>query len=611
MIKVAVFLLGLLFLAGSLFSAEQIKEDIKTLEKRAAVNSVINDKITYARRLISDHQYEAAMVYLETLYEQEPDNSVIINLLRQSYDRLQLYPKTELLLQRQLDRFPSNFSLMVSLADIYAKQGRFEEADSAYKNAKDVIDGNNTVKFQILTQSMLGNSLYDETELNIKAWRTEFADSTILALEMGMIFESQKKYKEAVAEYYPLFNDTTRTGNEAEKKVVSLLKFIDSEKIVENWLLAQPDVYHNPGAVRILSNHYLSSAQMDRALEFTLIADSIEQKNGSEMIQFMTACNKRMMYEYSLKMEKMLGTKVSDPEIINRARFLTCEALVMTGQYRSALTEYDSLFATTQSSRYKADALYQSGLIWQEYLNNPDTALLYFDSVTALPQAGFTSLFAQTAIPLCHLQKGDIQTAKSLYEQLKSQRGMTEDLKEEVDYQLAMINLFDKKIDSSRTMFSKLMIDYPKGFYVNDALEMMKVIDEGSEAQDVLYNYSNYLLFDYQHQEDSAFAKLELIADNQSKVLADFALYKMILRTFDKNDTTGTVGYIDRLNEDFPESYYLPYALKQKADILYSNKSDRDEAVIMYQELLERYPNYPFVSEIRELLRNQAENAKA
>ncbi|KAA3633213.1 MAG: hypothetical protein DWP97_09685 [Calditrichaeota bacterium] len=611
MTKVAVFLLSLFFLTGSLFSAEQIKEDLKSLEKRAAVKSVINDKITYARRLISDRQYEAAMVYLETLYEQEPNNTVVINLLRQSYDRLQLYPKTELLIQRELEKFPTNFSLMVSLADIYAKQGRFDEAAAAYNNAKDVIDGRNTVKFQVLTQSMLGNNLYDETESNIKYWRTEFADSTILALEMGMILESQKKYKEAVAEYYPLFTDTTRTGNNAEKKVVSLLKFIDSEKIVENWLLDQPDVYHNPRTVEILSNHYLSSSQMDRAFEFTLIADSIEQKNGTEMIQFMTACNKRKMYEYSLKMEEMLGTKVSDPEVLNRARFLTCEALVMTGQYRRALTEYDSLYATTQSNRYKADALYQTGLIWQDHLNSPDTALLYFDSVSTLPQSGFTSLFAQTVIPLCHLQKGDIPTAKSLYEQLKSKRGMTEDLKEEVDYQLAMINLFEKKVDTARNLLSKLMIDYPKGFYVNDALELMKVIDEGSEAPQVLYNYSNYLLFDYQHQGDSAFAKLELIANDQSKVLADFALYKMVLRTFDNNDTTGTVIYIDRLNEDFPESYYLPYALKQKADILFGNKSDRDEAVIIYQELLEKYPNYPFVSEIRELLRNQAENAKA
>jgi len=72
-------------------------------------------------------------------------------------------------------------------------------------------------------------------------------------------------------------------------------------------------------------------------------------------------------------------------------------------------------------------------------------------------------------------------------------------------------------------------------------------------------------------------------------------------------DTAAVLTQIDHLEREYPDSYSLPYGLKTKADILLQNEESIEEAKGIYRRLLEEYPNYPFISGVRKLLRELEE----
>ena len=105
------------------------------------------------------------------------------------------------------------------------------------------------------------------------------------------------------------------------------------------------------------------------------------------------------------------------------------------------------------------------------------------------------------------------------------------------------------------------------------------------------------------HESTSARQAYGELADAADQKLADVALYRLAKLELAQSDTTAAVRALDALTEKFSESFYRPYGLKLKADLIVERPSERDKARLIYRELLEKYPNSPFVSDARNRLR--------
>jgi len=146
-------------------------------------------------------------------------------------------------------------------------------------------------------------------------------------------------------------------------------------------------------------------------------------------------------------------------------------------------------------------------------------------------------------------------------------------------------------------------VDYPRGFYVNNALQLILVIDEAGENQEILENFSQALWFLDRQMPDSTRLRFNEIANTPGGALADIALYRLAGLDLEGADTLSALGYIERLITEFPESYYLPFGMKIKADIYVLDENKTEEAKNLYRHLLENYGTYPFISKIRDKLR--------
>jgi uncharacterized protein Smg (DUF494 family) len=100
---------------------------------------------------------------------------------------------------------------------------------------------------------------------------------------------------------------------------------------------------------------------------------------------------------------------------------------------------------------------------------------------------------------------------------------------------------------------------------------------------------------------------IDLAADD-SAALTDIAYLKLAGIEFDRGDTASALNWIADLLNAQPESYFVPYALRMKADVLALDIRTREEAVNLYRGLLQHYPNYPFMTEIRRKLKQMEES---
>lgn len=561
----------------------------------------INQQIIFGRELLRQGNFSGAAAYIETIYEKHPDNPLVINLLKQCYDKLGQYTKSMTLLERYLVLQPRNLTYHMSLAETLAKLGMTDSAKAVYMKVADIIGGKNHLRYQTMLQSMMNNNMGDYALSLIDDWRVKYDDSLLFAAQKGAILLSRKEYQAGLDELYPLLKDTAVAGRGAESKFAEVLDFVDSRKIGEDYLLSQPDLYQNSRALNVLSDHYLKTDQADKAFELTLSLDTLDQFSGDRLYQFMQTCSDRKLYPVVIKMGDYILNNNEKALRYPLVFFDYGEALTKTGQYDKALTIYDSAYVLYNNRRDRADALYNIGMVYFDHLHDYRKSYIYFDSVINRYPNGRSFYNSLINAPRSLLRQGQLKPAVTKLKQA-SDRRLHKDYQEQVDYYLALIQFYEKKYDSSKTAFRKLLVDYPNGFYVNDALKLIMLIDDAGENKVILYDYSNALLFEEKQQPDSAVFYLNRVADLGRPGLSDLALYRMMSTYLTLNDTTEVLSTIDKFEADFPESYYRPFCIKTKADI-YLSQAQVTPASELYKKLLLEYPNYPFISEVRDILR--------
>lgn len=596
-------LIATICILSVLAMAVPAQETTQTFQLRDGGSPETNQRITVARHLMRQNNFEAAAATLELVYETEPNNPVALNLLKTCYLQLKQYGKAETLVRRTIETQPQNITLRVELAEMLANQGKKDEAKSAFEDAAKLITDKDRNKYLLLLHSLIRNGFEDEALSMISSVRKDLGDSLLFVLEKGQVLENRKKYKEAVREYLPvLAQDTSQEALEAERRFVLLLDFPESSPEVEKILRTQAEENDSKQAIRLLADFYIKSNRFDQAFEFAIKRDSLEGTQGSSLQYLMRQCFDRELYAEAARLGEYITNRYPNgPGFIN-ASMLYARSLAQLGKTEQAKEMYDSIVAQSPREPDKAQALYELGVMYFDVAGDYQSALVYFDSVVNQYRYGMGYIQAMRSRPFCYLRLGDASSARQAFSYLRD-NPINEEIAEETQYHLGLIDFFENRYDSADVAFRKLTIDHPTGFYVNDALQLIMVLTEAKESPELLGDYAQALWHLERRQLDSSRIWLDRIANADDKALADVALYRLTIVNLQMNDSTAAMESIDRLDSGFAESYYRPYGLKLKADMLSSNRESVSQAKAIYKQLLEQFPNYPFASEVRKKLR--------
>jgi tetratricopeptide (TPR) repeat protein len=566
-----------------------------------------NDKVQTARRLMSAQRFQDAANILESVYESDPANDLVLNLLRTCYDQSKQYEKAELLARRVLEKQPGNFGQRMYLAELLVRMNRVSEALVEFDQAQASFNQSGPIEAAGYLRTLIGSLIRCELDsvalVRIEQARAKLGDPTLFAAERGSIYEKRQQYGEAVKEYLPsLMQDSTVDALLTEKRLTALLDFGGSSTQVEQMLKKVADSTSSIRVMTLLSDHFLKAGKFDEAFAYCLRQDSLEGLSGLPLVTFAKSCQERHCWSQVIRMTDIIIKQHPEAAFVADALLQKARALAELGQPEAAADVYNQLAGQTDNYQLRGEAVYGLGVLYSEYLHDYDKALIYYDSVIAYYPRGQRLIMSRKMVPLCNLHLGRLIEARELLGELSRGR-LPEDLQEETAYMTGLVEFFDKKFDTAEVIFRKLMVDFPQGFFVNDALGLVFSISQAKDAGSALDEYSQARYALYRGQTDSSRTYLLALAGGQPPILGDLALYELTHLELRRADSTAALGFIDRLDKEQPDSYYRPLGLKLKADILAQSGRDLKQAVELYRVLLENYSEYPFAREVRDRLR--------
>lgn len=558
-------------------------------------------RLSMARKLMSTMRFQEAADVLELVYERKPDDVLIQNLLRTCYEQLGRYDRSEELLRKALERNPDAFGYRLSLAEALAHQGKRAEAAEAYRQAAANTSQADPSRRQLIVRSMLGGGL-DSLALDyIDDVRASQGDSLAFAIERGGIFERRRQYEAAAREYLPLLqNDTTPSAGEAERKLLDLLDYPESSALVEEVLQKKVDSAEDLRAMRLLADYYVKVDRFADAFGYTLKLDSLQERSGLSVMIYVRRCAERHAWVQADSAAAYLLSHYPNSQYETEASFERAQALAELGRPQEAIQVYRDLAAGSPVPQIQNDATYGIATIFYNNLAEYDSALVYYETVVAASSRGRSFLNARLAIPRCQLKAGSLAKATVTLDELMAQR-LPDDGREEAQFLHALALFYGHRFDSTKTELHKLMVDFPQGFYVNDALDLLVILGRVEQGEQLLGDYADASYLSFQGKNDAAWTGFEKVADATDRSLADLALHDLTELALNRADTAAALAAVDRLDQECPDSYYRPLGLKIKADILAGR--DWPQARQLYRYLLENCQEYPFAAEVREKLR--------
>lgn len=560
------------------------------------------ERIAMARQMMAQGAFISAVNLLENIYADEPDNRDVINMMLACYMELKVYPKAEMLLQRQLDSNPTDYAFQSQLLDVYIQIGQDSLIRKQTETILERFPGNRDIYFALI-RPLIRNG-YPEMAMNlIEQARREYRDDKLFLLEAASILEIRRRYYDAVMEYNRASRADSVTAAEADRRTALLIRYPDAPEEVVRALKAILD--ENPRdeyALKFLSEAYIQQGRYPDAFASVIRLDSLSGGTGHEVIDYLRRCRDRHLHRQVVDVAEYIIRHRADSTAFSGYRHYYAEALVGLGRYREAMAAYSYIADSLPQARERAEALLKIGNIYRYNLRQYDSALVFYDSVSRHYRIGGVDRLARVERALMALVQGDVDMARDSLSKFRDDRLLT-NYAEFIDFRLAMIDFFAGEFDAADMQFRKIMEAYPRGFYLNDALIHSLIIRESQLGfEEVLGEYAEAGLFEYRQMIDSAIGRLRGVIERGETPLVGTAIYRLAEIFIGRADTAAALALVERIAGDYPEDYFLPYCLKIKADIFGIREDRREEAADIYKTLLEKYGHYPFVGEVRESL---------
>jgi len=565
---------------------------------------MIDDDLSMARQLMSRGAFISAANFLEDIYAKDPSRREAVNLLLNCYMELKAFSKAELLLTRILEQYPFEYQYHNDLLNLYLKTGVDSSITTQIENILDKFPGNSDIYRDIISR-LITYGFNDKALEMIESGRRLFDNRTLFSLERAALFENRGEYSEAVFEYYSAVNSDTLVRPQADRKLSVLIRYPgavdDVIAALRSILDSLPDDQY---ALKVLQEAYVRSDRYEAAFETSVRLDSLTSGSGRELYRYLRNCHQRKLSEQVIKMAEYINAKDSVGPEISQYRFYYAEALLDVGRSGEAIDMYREIIQTYPMMRDRAKATLAIANAYRYNMRFYDSARVYFDSAAYFYKFTPVRFAARLETARLHLILGQLDSAGTVFSELYVEGDM-EERRELIAYNLAMIWFYKKEFDNADIAFRKIINEFPRGYYINDALINSLIIREAQQSYpDALGLYSGAMLYTARMMPDSVEKTYRDIINMGRTSLTGLTMLRLAEHYRQYDDISGALDIIETMAADYAEDYFYPYTLKLKGEILSDDPARLDEAADIYRDLLQNYSGYPFTGEIREALQD-------
>jgi TolA-binding protein len=368
--------------------------------------------------------------------------------------------------------------------------------------------------------------------------------------------------------------------------------------------------------VDILIWHLMQQKEFTKAFIQTRALDRRLKQDGQRVFELAQTALVNRDYKSAIQMYEYVMKEYPHGQFYTYARrnALFCKEEVVKTSFpvnitdiRALIKDYQGLFSELGRNVKTMEALRNTAQLYAFYLNERDTAITVLE--TAIMIAGSDNAFRDR----CKLDLGDIYVLKNepweatlLYSQVeKSQK---EDyLGQEAKLKNAKLYYYNGEFDLSKEVLDILKKATTREI-ANDAMQLSLLIQDniGLDTSEVaMKEYAKVDLLLFQNRNSEAILVLDQIFEKyKSHSLADDILWLRANTNLKINQPLKALEDLELLRKNYNFDILADDALFLEAKIYEENFQQKDKAMELYREILQKFSGSIFGAEARKRFRN-------
>jgi len=570
-----------------------------------------------ALQFYQNQDYTKAALLFEQLYDQKP-SLYYYQYLIFAWVETKDYAKAEKLVKKCQRAEPGSLRYTVDMGYIAFRSGNPEKSKKLYEEALKKLEPNQQQIFDLATAFIIRG----ENEYAIRTYvkgRELMNYSYPFGFELAGVYERMGDFKNATEEYLNMLDLNKAYLTTVQDRIQSTLAFdVNNEKndILRKTLLARaqknPD---NPSYAELLWWYSIQQKDFDLALIQAKALDRRYKENGDKLVSLANLAISNENYDVALECYQYIIAKGSSGNYYKMARRelantryqkVIMQPAPATKDLELLEKEFSEELAASPQDPDNIQLIRNLAHLQAFYLRKEPSAIELLEKAIELPGVPPTDR-ARCKIELADilLFTDEVWDATLLYQQAYMDF-KSDVIGQEAKFKNAKLSFYIGEFEWAKAQADILKAATSK-FISNDAIALSLLISENYDpdsGQVALRLYAAADLLDYRNKEEEALKTLDSIPQlfGYHPILQQ-VLYKRaeIMRKEGRFSVADSLFQL--LVKDYPEEMLADEALMQAAQLNDKQLNNKEKAMSLYQQLLDRYPGSIFVPEARKRFR--------
>jgi tetratricopeptide (TPR) repeat protein len=564
------------------------------------------------------------------LYRDLSKNEANVPLIHNNYISLLLdlgsFDEAQAYLKRILRRDPENIQYKLDVGLVYVRSGDLNKADRYLKDIINQVKSN--VQLAKMTSDYLaGRSLTEYSVLALTESRHFLGNPFLFCLDLAMLYRIQGQQDKMVQEYLSYVTQSSANIQYVKNVMQALLTKPDEleslEKLLYDKVQQNPDVEVYSDLLIWVTmqqkNFYASFIQAraydkrykkegEKCMEVARVAlDNEDYDNASRIYRY-------VMREYPASSNNLLARLGL---IRTREAKVKKTFPVNVDSVRTLIQDYHRFIEKFPDNVNSLEATRNEALLFANYLDEKDSSIQILNKLIANPRA---SLYLKSKAKLdlgdIYLIKGEPWESTLLYSQVeKTQKenpvGYEAKLKNaKLSYYKGDFRLAQEHLDILKEATTREI--------ANDAMELSMRIKENiafDSVGEALKQYASVELLLYQNKQKEAFEKIKFLKEGQAlqqgggisafsnQTILDDVYWLEANMRMKRGEFNEALSLLDRILKEYPDDVLSDDAYFLQGEIYELQLKNKDKAMEIYREFLNKYPGSVYAAEARKRYR--------
>lgn len=573
-----------------------------------------DNTLELAKQYFQNNEYEKAVVLYKDIFSKQSQNKIIYENYITCLIQLKQYEEAEKIIKKQIKRYGYIPSLRVDLGHVYAIKGEKEKARKEYEEA---IDKLKPVEPDITDLARTFIRI-NETDFALRTYeqvRKLVNDETAYTNEITRIYSLKNNTNGIIEEQLNILRKNEFLLQEVQNNLQNYLTDKKDWDALKNNLLKRLQKYPDDiSYAELLIWTLIQQKSFDLGLIQIIALNKRLNEQGDRIIDFANLCLSNKAYDVAIKAYKnIIDQGRSHPyyqqaylKLLNTKNEKICTDVYTNEDLIILESEYQSFINEFGKNTKNAIAIYELANLKAFYLNKTRESIQLLEEIIS-KNLGSNSFIGKCKITLgdIYLLSGEVWEAALLYGQV-DKAFRDEPLGQMAKFKNAKLSYYTGEFDWAKAQLDILKASTSQ-LISNDALNLSLLIADNTGLDsnvNALRMYAKADLLAYQNKFSAAIALLDSInLIYPGHALSDEILWVKANIFLKKNELSSCLDVLKTIYEQYGNDIWSDDALFLAAQIHEEKLQSVQDAMKLYERIINDYPGSLYVVEARKRFR--------